>query len=77
MKKLMILITITILMVSCNERAEKKKKRNSNMIQLIESKVIEGTRISIISIDGKFYATSNRGVIVSIDGGVIEKQDAR
>jgi len=77
MKKLMILITITILMVSCDERAEKKKKRNSNRIQLIESKVIEGTRISIISIDGKFYATSNRGVIVSIDGGVIEIQDAR
>ena len=75
MRKLMILITMTILMVSCDGMAEKKRKKNSNRIQLIESNIINGSRISIISIDGKLYATSTRGGIVKIDGGITEKND--
>jgi len=77
MKKLIILITIAILMVSCNKIAEKKRKSKSNRIQLIESNLINGTRISIISIDGKLYATSTRGGIVKIDGSIPEKHDAQ
>ena len=67
MKKILFILICT-LMISCTSNVTESKNTytEESRIEFVESKVIQGRRISIISIDGIEFVTNSNGGIVKL-----------